>query len=86
MLIYVKCLTYGYKGKKDQLISVKSTDTISSFREKIVKNFNIDDTKDIYMFEDKTERLLKCDCEEYKYIISDYFSNDNFQSVSFSEI
>lgn len=85
MLIYVKCLTYGYKGKKDQLISVKSTDTISSFREKVIKNFNLDGTKDIYMFEDKTERLLNCYCEEYNYIISDYFSNDNFQSVSFSE-
>lgn len=85
MLIYVKCLTFGYKGKTEHLISVKSTDTISSFREKVIKNFKIDENKDIYMFEDKTERLLNCECEEYKYIISDYFSNDNFQSVSFSE-
>jgi hypothetical protein len=85
MLIYVKCLTYEYKGKKDQLISVKSTDTISSFREKVMKKFNIDENKDIYMFEDKTERMLNCECEDYQYIISDYFSNDNFQSLSFSE-
>ena len=85
MIIYVKCLTYGYKGKKDQLLSVKSTDTIFSLKEKVIKKFNLDEKKNIYMFEDKTEKMLNCNCEDYYYTISDYFSNDNFQSVTFCE-
>ena len=83
MLIYVKCLTYGYQGK-DHLISIKSTETLSAFKEKIMNLEKVGEN--IHIFEDKTETLLtnySYDKEDKQ--IGDCFTKDSFYSVSFSE-
>jgi hypothetical protein len=93
MLIYVKCLTYGYQGK-DHLISIKSTETLSVFKEKIMNLFNVGEN--IHIFDDKTERLLTNNSYENDELdislrpsddkqISYCFAKDSFYSVSFSE-
>ena len=57
MMIYVRCITYGYKGKYDHLFTeVKATETLGSFKEKVMKHFKVDDNID--MFDDSTEQLL----------------------------
>jgi hypothetical protein len=91
MLIYVKCLTYGYQGK-DHLISIKSTETLSAFKEKIMDLFKVGEN--IHIFEDKTETLLTnysyddsydYDNDKEDKQIGDCFTKDSFYSVSFSE-
>lgn len=79
MLIYVRCITYDHKGKDKHLFNVKPTDTLLSFKQKIMKEFNVGEKID--MFDDKTERIL----DSYDQPISECFSVDRFYSVTFSE-
>jgi hypothetical protein len=80
MLIYTKCLTFGYEGK-DHLINVKPTDTLLSFKEKIMSLFKVDSNIDV--FDDKTERTLNF--EDSDLLIRDAFQKDSFYSVSFAK-
>jgi hypothetical protein len=82
MFIYVKCLTYGYQGK-DHLMSVKPTDTLMSFKDRIISLFKVG--KNINIFDDNTEEIIDSyDNDEDKNIV-DYFKKDSFYSVSFCE-
>ncbi len=79
MLIYTKCLTYGYKGK-DHLIRMKKDNTFLDFKEEIIKLFKVDKKDKIQIFDDKTERVIDYDDD---HPILDCFSPDSFYSVSF---
>ena len=82
MFIYVKCLTYGYQGK-DHLMSIKPTDTLMSFKDRIISLFKVG--KNINIFDDNTEEIIDSyDDDEDKNIV-DYFKKDSFYSVSFCE-
>jgi hypothetical protein len=80
MLIYVKCLTYGYNGN-DHLVNIKPVDTLISFKKKIMSLFKVDENIDI--FNDKTERLLYFDDPEL--LIGEVFQNESLYSVSFAK-
>lgn len=84
MLIYVNCLTYGYKGKSDHIFNVDKNDTLLSLKEKIISHFKV--SENIHMFDTKTERLLTY----YEYPLKDCFSQisclkDIAYSITFSE-
>ena len=79
MLIYVRCITYNYTGKDKHLFSLKPTDTLQSFKEKIMKTFNVGEKIDL--FDDKTEQIL----DTYDRPLRECFSPDRFYSVTFSE-
>lgn len=79
MLIYVNCLTYGYKGKSDHIFNVDKNDTLLSLKEKIISCFKV--TENIHMFDNKTERLLTY----YEYPLKDCFEKDIAYSITFSE-
>ncbi len=80
MLIYVRCITYGYYGKNDHLFNVNSTDTLSSFQQKIVDHFK--PGKKIDMFDDETETLL----DSYDRPLKECFlPTSNIFSITFSE-
>jgi hypothetical protein len=76
MLIYVKCLTYGYYGK-DHLISCRSTDNLMEFKKRIMELFKVG--YDIDIFDDKTERIL----DSFEDNLYDCFQKSSFCSVSF---
>lgn len=78
MLIYVKCLTYGY-GESAHLFTVNASETLQSFKEKIVSHFH--SSENIDMFDDTTEQLL----DSYNSSLRDCFSPSSFYSITFSE-
>ena len=82
MLIYVNCLTYGYKGKSDHIFNVDKNDTLLSLKEKIISHFKV--SENIHIFDTKTERLLRY----YEYALKDCFKNfkkDIAYFITFSE-
>jgi hypothetical protein len=79
MLIYTKCLIFGYEGE-DHLISVKPIDTLLSFKEKIMSLFKVDDN--LVVIDDNTERSLNF--EDSDLLIQDVFQKKSFYSVSFA--
>lgn len=79
MLIYVNCITYGYFGK-GHLFTVNASDTLQSFKDKIVSHFQSSENIDI--FDDATEQLL----DSYDSTLRDCFSPSTpFYSITFSE-
>jgi hypothetical protein len=64
-------------------MSVKPTDTLMSFKDRIISLFKVG--KNINIFDDNTEEIIDSyDNDEDKNIV-DYFKKDSFYSVSFCE-
>ena len=79
MLIYVRCITYGFRGKNDHFFTVKPTDTLLSLKKKIIDHFK--SSEDIHMFDDQTEQLL----ESYDRPVKECFSDGPIYSLTFGE-
>ena len=82
MLIYVRCVTYGYTGDaRGHLFNLNKNDTLQSLKDKIVTHFQ--SSENIHMFDDSTEQLI----DLFESPLSDCFSASSapFYSITFAE-